>query len=624
VERSIQTSFGQLQANWANELTGQDFVERELSSVSNLQRVSVGIVDTGFDDQILKDFGISRNSAMTDKQDSHGTGVLATMMSRTHQADISALFSWEEMQNPERVRQKLNALGDQVPKVINISFSLGNLDSVHESFKILAEKGILLVASAGNGGDRELDFNNQRFPGILVGSVSPTGVASDYSQGGRELDILAPADHFLLTSYGSQGAGLAQGTSFSAPQVSALLADLLSVLPGLKAEEAEMILKKTAIKTIQSDSGEHGAGVMNSLKAIAVAKRLRESGWPLNRTRIADDDSLFDFRAEAQAASVSMSGNSEENLRKSFYLHPDDQIRKRLVEIYERRGQTPMALFFRSLTQSKSEQRAYLNETMMRNDLPSSQRLALARALHHRQGAQESLNQIIAAGGELFASPRGALTLPPPDQLLTLLPKLPERESLLAAAYLLEQSKAQTKPQSGLLSAQRLIQKQLDQAGERDRLLLTYRSARPFERQALLQLLSRSQRELVLKTWIQENRELVTAELLTSALQADVQESEDPTDRELPPYVVRVLFDEPRALQSFVRNTYFAKNEEEKKLLWAQLARILEEWNLTAEKDREQILLQALTRLTKEQNQNPLLARSALEALKTLNKTGRN
>jgi hypothetical protein len=85
-----------------------------------------------------------------------------------------------------------------------------------------------------------------------------------------------------------------------------------------------------------------------------------------------------------------------------------------------------------------------------------------------------------------------------------------------------------------------------------------------------------------------------------------------------------VLFDEPRALQSFVRNTYFAKNEEEKKLLWAQLARILEEWNLTAEKDREQILLQALTRLTKEQNQNPLLSRSALEALKALNKTGRN
>ena len=86
-------------------------------------------------------------------------------------------------------------------------------DSV--SFEMMAKKGILLVASAGNGGDRDLDLNNQRFPGLIVGSVSPLGVASRYSQGGAAVDLLAPADYFLEVNFGKNLNGTSLNNCFS-------------------------------------------------------------------------------------------------------------------------------------------------------------------------------------------------------------------------------------------------------------------------------------------------------------------------------------------------------------------------------------------------------------------------
>ena len=263
---------------------------------------------------------------------------------------------------------------NNLPAIINLSLGIGSflVEDVagggervvrqgfdaeeYASFIHHAEQVIdktILVKSAGNDFPQPVD-NMIRDLGdkmIVVGSADPGGFPSHFSQTSTKVTVLAPSDNYLqsitnhskLTRYG--------GTSGATPMVSAVLADVKSILPDLNRDEAVYMLKKTATRTsINSVSDVNGAGVLNHYKMLRVAERLHLAGFADNRGLLYDD-MFYDFADEAnklqrdaqQLLKTSKDADSYskafKQLRVSFFLDGNNmKTRKALAKFYRRAG----------------------------------------------------------------------------------------------------------------------------------------------------------------------------------------------------------------------------------------------------------------------------------------------
>jgi subtilisin family serine protease len=187
-------------------------------------------------------------------------------------------------------------------RIVNMSFGgFGCFElpeKVRQAVERAVDKGVILVASAGNFGEA---FPNcvsypAAYPGVIaVGATGTDGNVTSYSQGGSKLDVVAPGgdisyekflelaakienfEQFLpllktaiLTPYPFGGYGPFFGTSAAAPHVSGVLALMLSVNPKLSAADAANILRMTA--TRRSPRSRYGYGVVNALRAVQQAQ----------------------------------------------------------------------------------------------------------------------------------------------------------------------------------------------------------------------------------------------------------------------------------------------------------------------------------------------------------------
>lgn len=174
---------------------------------------------------------------------------------------------------------------DRGAKVINVSFTGVNNQSIEEAGAYAAKLGSLVVYSAGNQGK-----NRRKYPDhkniFIVGGTQESGrrwncnkriwrftfkrCGSNY---GNFVDAVAPARNVLTTrasiTFGGDNYSTPNGTSFSAPIVSAVAALIYSVNPNFSAEDVTEILKQSAID-IGSDY-VYGAGIINAKRAVEIA-----------------------------------------------------------------------------------------------------------------------------------------------------------------------------------------------------------------------------------------------------------------------------------------------------------------------------------------------------------------
>ena len=174
----------------------------------------------------------------------------------------------------------------RAPHYINNSMNWFNSEDIYEVFEKLSSAKIsppVVVVSAGNsfpdGLDDMKEQTSRDFDVILVGSLSPKGFVSWFSQSGNEVSVLAPSDQWI-TSAGKQGEyEMFGGTSGAAPLVTGSLAGF-EWLSGYRptAQEAKILLEKTALPTVHSHEKPriNGAGLLNSYKLGEVAKRLKK------------------------------------------------------------------------------------------------------------------------------------------------------------------------------------------------------------------------------------------------------------------------------------------------------------------------------------------------------------
>lgn len=140
--------------------------------------------------------------------------------------------------------------------------------------------GVIHVVTAGNTGRRvrELTELGVRFDEAFTASVltTPHKLVIAASSGGPDekiTDFSTPGDHVSLAIDGEQiavtGGRRLNGTSFSAPQVTATLADMIRLNPALTTDQLRELIRRASVDTAASTS-EEGAGVLDD----AVAREL--------------------------------------------------------------------------------------------------------------------------------------------------------------------------------------------------------------------------------------------------------------------------------------------------------------------------------------------------------------
>jgi serine protease AprX len=189
-------------------------------------------------------------------------------------------------------------------RVVNCSFSAATDysadDPVNVATKMLADRGVNVVFSAGNTGPGNGTMNPYAVaPWVIsVGATDHNAKLAGYSSRGifgdhlRHPTLVAPgtnvvslrapgtatgttglsgADTERLTASEMQNYTTATGTSFSAPQVAGAIALMLEANPNLTPKDIKDILSRTATPLPKYFFHETGAGMLNTHAAVLEA-----------------------------------------------------------------------------------------------------------------------------------------------------------------------------------------------------------------------------------------------------------------------------------------------------------------------------------------------------------------
>lgn len=157
----------------------------------------------------------------------------------------------------------------QGAKIINMSFAGPRDPILQQAIRALHDKGIVLIAAAGNAGPRSPPLFPGADPNVIA--VSATDVADKTyvnANRGKYLAVAAPGVDVLVPA--PDGYQLTTGTSVAAAHISGVAALMLERNPSLKPDEVRNILMTTA-KNVNRPREEVGMGLADPLAALAKA-----------------------------------------------------------------------------------------------------------------------------------------------------------------------------------------------------------------------------------------------------------------------------------------------------------------------------------------------------------------
>lgn len=170
--------------------------------------------------------------------------------------------------------------------IVNMSLGGPNKSSsLERTIQLAHDRGIIMVASAGNDGKGELYYPARFDPVISVGSVNSSGRRSFFSNYGQGLDIMAPGENIYSTLPRNRY-GFKSGTSSSAPHVSGIIGLAKSLSPNLSSEDVRSMLRRDSNFT-----EEYGFGIID---AHDFLENLIYRGTRLDSTSVFDSRTTFD------------------------------------------------------------------------------------------------------------------------------------------------------------------------------------------------------------------------------------------------------------------------------------------------------------------------------------------
>ncbi len=250
--------------------------------------VIVAVLDTGTDCthpdlavNCVAGWNFYDNNSNTADPHGHGTKTAGTVAATGENARGVAGVAYQAKIMPIRiadatgyaywstVAQGVTWAADHGARVVSNSYQSSDSSSVQSAASYLMSKGGLFVASAGNAGT--LLAGGDKSSVITVGATDSKDAKASWSNYGSQIDVVAPGVGIYTTTIGG-GYGAASGTSFSAPNVAAVLALMFSLKPSLTPSQAEAILESTVVDLGNSGRDDiYGHGRVDATAALAKA-----------------------------------------------------------------------------------------------------------------------------------------------------------------------------------------------------------------------------------------------------------------------------------------------------------------------------------------------------------------
>ena len=256
-----------------------------LENKSDGNGTKLAILDTGIADH--PDLKVKGGVSFVDKKTSyvddngHGTHVTGTIAALDNNSGVvgvaqkSDIYAVKVLDNNGygTISQVIQGIEWSMNNDINIvSMSFGTLKdskALHDIIIQANDKGLLLVAAAGNGGPgEETETYPARYSEVIsVGAVTQAHQITSYSSTGSEIDVVAPGDGILSTTSDGEY-GFLSGTSMAVPHVSGAAAVIWSEHKGISNEDVKQILYNSA--TPIGDMHDAGHGLVNLAKALGL------------------------------------------------------------------------------------------------------------------------------------------------------------------------------------------------------------------------------------------------------------------------------------------------------------------------------------------------------------------
>lgn len=153
-------------------------------------------------------------------------------------------------------------------RVINLSFAGPQDPMLQQSLKSAREKGVVLIAAAGNAGPKSAPLYPAADPSVIA--VTATDSEDQVYKGanrGKYIAVAAPGVDILVPAP-ERNYELSTGTSVAAAHVSGVAALLLARNPSLNPDNVRQILTDSARSMGPKGLDEYGAGLTDAYKAV--------------------------------------------------------------------------------------------------------------------------------------------------------------------------------------------------------------------------------------------------------------------------------------------------------------------------------------------------------------------
>ena len=164
---------------------------------------------------------------------------------------------------------------DNNASVINMSFELPQIsDAMMKAINYASRNGVICVASAGNNSATALVYPAGFGNVISVGSVSPQGQASTFSNYGPDLVQIAAPGEGLITTYPGKHYAQVWGTSFSAAILSGTASVLIQTANNNVTNQLQVgdIQRALSHAATCGTNGSLGAGCLDLNQAVNFIK----------------------------------------------------------------------------------------------------------------------------------------------------------------------------------------------------------------------------------------------------------------------------------------------------------------------------------------------------------------
>ena len=284
-----QLKDGKLTDYWAQEMVGVDLLREEIEKAMPLpkDKFLIAVFDTPesyHDIHVQNIISHKGPQAVLPPLNSPHLQLFKVKSPSQYTDEVVSLTTKNVVENGEEVESIVEKLiPGKLPSFINNSMQWKSSQTIYTAMSRISPPSILIMSSDNHHPDSvdpiKSNFS-KNFDGILVGSLSPQGTVSHFSQEGEEVHILAPSDDYITSAHDDDSYTQFGGTSGATPLVTGSLAGF-EWLSGYHptAQEAKLLLEKTAVPTVHSvfeDPQKNGVGMLNAYKLGRVAQRLKD------------------------------------------------------------------------------------------------------------------------------------------------------------------------------------------------------------------------------------------------------------------------------------------------------------------------------------------------------------